>query len=326
MPAVKNHRPPATAKVPAAAPTPPAALAAPPPRGRPSWSGLLRLSLVGVPVKAYPAVSSTSTSHFHLLHALCGQRINYTKSCPQHGAVEGDAIVRGYEYAPDQYVLVEPEELHQLRPARDKALILEQFLPVQAIAPTFFAGRSLYLLPDGPAAQHPYGVLVDALQQAGQGALARVVLSNQRQLVLVRPCGRLLVLDVLHYPSQVRSVASWEVDLPPCAATDAERELAGQLIALASGPVDWARYRDTSAEELAALIEAKRTQQAPPDVSEEPVVLRLLDALKQSVAAAQNGTHTKNGKATHNGTAARNVTPTAVAAKPRKPRGKRATG
>jgi DNA end-binding protein Ku len=304
MPAVKNHRPPAPAKAPAA--TQPATLAAPPPRGRPSWSGLLRLSLVGVPIKAYAAVSSTSTSHFHLLHADCGQRIHYAKCCPQHGAVEGDAIVRGYEYAPDQYVVVEPEELHQLRPARDKALILEHFLPVQEIAPTFFAGRSLYLLPDGPAAQHPYGVLVDALQQAGQGALGRVVLSNQRQLVLVRPCSRLLVLDVLHYPSQVRSVASWEADLPPCAATDAERELAGQLIALASGPVDWARYRDTSVEQLAALIEAKRAQQPPVAAAEEPVVLRLLDALQQSVAAAAR--------------------PNAQSAEPkaRKPRGRRA--
>jgi hypothetical protein len=73
-------------------------------------------------------------------------------------------------------------------------------------------------------------------------------LSNQRQLVLVRASSRLLVLDVLHYASQVRNVASWEVDLPEGAATDSERQLAEQLIALASGPVDWGRYRDTSAK------------------------------------------------------------------------------
>ena len=132
--------------------------AAPPPRGRPSWSGLLRLSLVTVPVKAYPAVSTSSASHFHLLHAGCGQRIHYAKHCAQHGAVEAEAIVRGYEYAPDQYVVVEPQELEQLRPARDKALLLEQFLPVHAVPPTFYAGRSLYLVPDGPAALHPYSV------------------------------------------------------------------------------------------------------------------------------------------------------------------------
>ncbi len=309
MAAVKNHQPPPTSKavVPAPAVAPPAAWAAPPPRGRPSWSGLLRLSLVSVPVKAYAAVSSTAASHFHLLHAACSQRIAYAKHCPQHGPVEGDAIVRGYEYAADQYVVVEPQELDQLRPARDKALILEQFLPVQDVAPTFFAGRSLYLLPDGPAAQHPYSVLVDAFQQAGQGALGWVVLSCHRQLVLVRPSSRLLLLDVLHFPAQVRSAASWEADLPPSTATDQERDLARQLIALASGPVDWARYRDTSAEELAALIEMKRAQQPPPAVTEEPVVVRLLDALQQSVAAARRDTESAEPKA-------------------RKPRTRRATG
>jgi DNA end-binding protein Ku len=271
--------------------------AAPAPRGRPSWSGLLRLSLVSVPVKAYPAVTSSSPSHFHQLHVGCGQRITYAKHCPQHGPVESAAIERGYEYAPDQYVVVEPHELDQLRPARDKALVLERFLSVQEVSPTLFAGRSLYLLPDGPAAQHPYGVLVEALQHAGQAALARVVLSNQRQLVLVRPCSRLLVLDVLHYPSQVRSVASWEAELPASVATDAERELARQLLTMSSGPVDWGRYRDTSAEELAALIEAKRSRLAPPAAAAEPVVLRLLDALRQSVAAARQSTQSAVPKA-----------------------------
>jgi DNA end-binding protein Ku len=290
MPAVKNHRTPARAQAPrAVTPAPPVARGAPPARGRPSWSGLLRLSLVSVPVKAYPAVSSTTTSPFHLLHASCGQRIRYAKNCPQHGAVEGDAIVRGYEYARDQFVVIEAEELNRLRPIKDRALILEQFLPVQEVAPTFFAGRSLYLYPDGPAAQHPYSVLVEALHQAGQGALGRVVLSNQRQLVLVRASSRLLVLDVLHYPSQVRNVGSWEADLPKSAATDSERQLAEQLIALASGPVDWERYRDTSAEELAALVEAKRARLPAPSAAEGPTVLRLLDALKQSVAAVRQG-------------------------------------
>jgi hypothetical protein len=79
--------------------------------------------------------------------------------------------VRGYEYAPDHYVILEDEELEQFRPARDKALVLEQFVPMGDIDPSFYAGRSLYLLPDGMAAQHPYGVVAEAMQQAGQGAL-----------------------------------------------------------------------------------------------------------------------------------------------------------
>ena len=147
-----------------------------------------------------------------------------------------------------------------------------------------------------------------ALQQAGKGALGRVVLSTQRHLVLVRPAGRVLVLDVLHYPAQVRAASAWESDVPASAATPAELDLASQLIALSSAPVDWARYRDTSAEELAALIKAKIASRPVPAAAEEPVgVLHLLDALKQSVAAAGNG-------------AAPETT-----TKERKPRGRRAT-
>jgi DNA end-binding protein Ku len=311
MPAVKTSSHPLMAVVPATAATAvnghPAGCLAAAPRGRPSWSGLLRISLVAVPVRAYPAVSSTSASHFHFLHADCGQRITYHKHCPRHGTVSADAIVRGYEHASDQYVIVEPQELEKLRPARDKALVLEQCVSLQDVDPTFFAGRSLYLLPDGAAAQHPYGVLVEALQQAGKGALGCVVLSSQRQLVLVRPCGRLLVLEVLHYPAQVRAAAVWQADLAPSAATDAERELARQLIALASGPVDWARYRDTNAEELAVLVQAQIARQPPAALAEEPVLLPLLQALQQSVAAARDGS-------------------AAAAARSRKPRARRKTG
>jgi DNA end-binding protein Ku len=305
-----NHRPAPTATCTAAANGQPAGCLAAAPRGRPSWSGLLRLSLVAVPVQAYPAVRSTSASHFHFLHADCGQRIAYHKHCPRHGTVPADAIVRGYEYAPDQYVVVEPQELEQLRPARDQALVLEQFAPLQDVDPTFFAGRSLYLLPDGPAAQHPYGVLAEAMQQAGQGALGRVVLSSQRQLIWVRPAGRLLVLDVLHYPAQVRASATYAADVAPSAAAEAERQLARQLIVLASAPLDWGRYRDTSAEELAALVQAKVARQPPAAPADEPALLNLLEALQQSVAQVSR----------------QEAAPETGAAPSRKPRARRKTG
>src|SRR6516164_5323264 len=281
-------------------PAPPGNVFAAASRGRSSWSGLLRFSLVAVPVKAYPAVSSTSASpHFHLLHAGCGRRIGYQKRCPRHGPVEADAVVRGYEYAPGQHVVVEAEELDKLRPARDRALVLEQFVAVDQVDPVFFAGRTLYLLPDGAAAQHPYAVLVDAMQQSGRAALGRVVLSGSRQLVLVRPTGKLLAMDVLHYPAQVRPASDWESDLTSGTATSSEQELAAQLIALSSGPLDWSRYRDTSAEELAAVLQAKIAEQPAAVPAEEPVaVLQLLDALKQSVAAADrtDQTNRKPGK------------------------------
>ena len=106
MPALKNHQPPPTATATPPASAIPAAVpwAAPPPRGRPSWSGLLRLSLVSVPVKAYAAVSSTNASRFHLLHAGCGQRISYAKYCAQHGPVEADAVASSGPCAAPRFV------------------------------------------------------------------------------------------------------------------------------------------------------------------------------------------------------------------------------
>ena len=190
-------------------------------------------------------------------------------------------------------------------------MVLEQFLPVGDIDPTFYAGRSLYLLPDGVAAQHPYGVLAGAMQQAGQGALGQTVLSSQRQLVVVRPLGRLLVLDVLHYPAQVRSHAGYAAELACPAATEAERTLARQLLALVSAPLDWARYPDRRAEELAALIQAKIAQQPPAIPAEEPAVLNLFEALQQSVAQASQ---------------AEQGTPSSTASPSRKPRARRKSG
>jgi DNA end-binding protein Ku len=143
-------------------------------------------------------------------------------------------------------------------------------------------------VPDGLAAQHPYGVLAAALGQAGQGALGRVVLGGHRHLVLVRPAGQLLVLDLLHYPGQVRPAAPWEAQLRAGPATAQELALAGQLLQAASGPVDWAQYRDTTADELAALVQAKLANR--PVVTPDPDTgsgLPFLEALKQSVAAAR---------------------------------------
>src|SRR5262245_6382432 len=99
-----------------------------PPSSRACWSGLLRLSLVGIPVKAYAATVTTNESHFHQLHADCGERIRHLKQCPIHSPVDAGAIRKGYEYAPGQHLVLDEEQLDQLRPAKDRALSLEHFL------------------------------------------------------------------------------------------------------------------------------------------------------------------------------------------------------
>lgn len=277
-----TRSPPAAALLPASSPA-----AAPGPRGRASWSGLLRLSLVAVPVKAYPAVSTSDAVHFNQLHADCGQRISYQKCCAQHGPVEAEAIVRGYQYAPGQYVVIEPAELEPLRPAKEKALVLEQFVDASQVDPVLFSGRTLYLLPDGLAAQRPYLMLVEAMQERGRWGLGGVTMSGNRQLVLVRPAGRLLAMDVLHYPAQLRSRTVLEAELSERGGSEEELRLAGMLIDAASRTVDWQQYRDDTADKIRSLVEAKIEGRPLPAPAEEPFqVLQLLEALKQSVAAA----------------------------------------
>jgi len=101
------------------------------PYGRPSWSGLLQFSLVGIPLKAFPAVRTRDVPSAHLLHADCGERIRYAKQCPLHGTVDGAAIVRGYEYGPGRHV-------DALRPVQDRALRLECFLTPDQLNPLLF--------------------------------------------------------------------------------------------------------------------------------------------------------------------------------------------
>jgi len=148
-------------------------------RGRASWSGLLRLSLVTIPVKAYPAASTSQQIHFNQLHAGCGQRIRYQKHCPLHGQVQAGAIVSGYAYAPEQYVVIDPAELEPLRPAKERALSLERFVDPHDVDPALFSGRTLYLMPDGLGAQHAYAVLAQVLGQRRKWAIGRVVLGGQ---------------------------------------------------------------------------------------------------------------------------------------------------
>lgn len=263
------------------------------PRGRPSWSGILRLSLVAVPVKAYPATSSGDAIHFNQLHADCGQRIAYEKRCPLHGAVEACEIVKGYQYASGQYVILQAEELESLRSARDKALSLERFVDPGEIDPVVFSGRCLYLLPESGPAQRPYLLLAQVMRARNRWGLGRMVMSGHRHAVVLRPLGRLLAMDVLHEPSRVRSAAWLEAELQQVDANPEELQLAEMLIHSASGPLDWQQFRDDTPDKLAALVAAKVAGQQVISPIEEPVpVLSLLDALKQSVARTQSASAT----------------------------------
>ena len=171
------------------------------PASRASWLGQLRVGELYAPVKAYSALAAPPETPLRQLHSICGQRIEYRKCCPQHGAVPAEEIVKGYPYRPDTYVRLTSEELQALQPADDKTIHLQRFLAPAQLDLALFAGRALYLVPAHPAARLPFATLRQAIHQSGKWGLGLVVFSGKRQLALVRPDDAVLLLHTLYHPS-----------------------------------------------------------------------------------------------------------------------------
>ncbi|MHC4471400.1 MAG: non-homologous end joining protein Ku [Planctomycetota bacterium] len=257
---------------------------------RTSWKGFLRLSLVSVPVNAYTANATGSEIRLNQLHTECHSRIQYKKTCPAHGEVGNDEIVKGYEYAKDQYVVIDPDELAKLRVMSDKTINLEGFIASDAIDSIHHTGKTYYLTPDGVAGEKPYVLLMETMAARGLHALARMVISGREQLVLLRPYEDLLALTVLAHHDSVKSVAPFSDEIPDAEFSAEEKKLTETLVdASLITDLDFSSYVNEYVAKMKELIEAKVAGQelvtAPSQ--EEPKILNLMEALKQSVASAE---------------------------------------
>ena len=257
---------------------------------RSTWKGYLKLSLVSVPLKAYSASSGSSgpSISLNLLHDKCHSRIQYRKVCPIHGEVPKEEIVSGYEYAKGQYVVVDPDEVEKLRAESDKSITVDAFVPDDAIDPIYHSGTTYYLIPDGPIGQKPYALIQRAMAEEGRQAIGRTVLSGKERLVLLRPVERLLAMTMLQYEPQVKQPEAFEDELVETEGSKEELKLTKDLIAALSRPdLDLSQYRDEYTEKMTELIEAKvqgKEIVSPPSATEEPQIINLMDALKESVS------------------------------------------
>ena len=254
---------------------------------RTSWKGFLKLSLVSVPVKAYTANNTDEEIRLNQLHGECHGRVRYKKVCETHGELKSEDIVSGFEYAKDQYVVIDEDELSKVRAKSDKSVAIDGFVPPEKIDPIYMAGRTYFLLPDGPAGNRPYALLVRGMVDAKVVAIAQVVISGREQLVMLRPQDGMLVMNVLNYPKRVRSATPYRDELPEEKPSASELALANTLIGASTlAEFDFQSYRDTYVENLNKLIqlkvEGREIVQAPDP--EEPKILNLMEALKKSVA------------------------------------------
>ena len=255
------------------------------------WKGFLKLSLISVPVKAYSASASGTSIRLNQLHQGCHSPVKYQKVCPIHGELENDAVVSGYEYSKGQYVEIDPEELQKLRTRSEKAITIDGFLQPKDIDPLYYGPKTYYLVADGPVGEKPYRLLHEAMVEEGVYAVAQVVLSRKERLVLLRPYGRLLTMTTLYLTHEVKMPESFGGEVVvDRALSDGELDLAKRLIeAWTMEDFDLGRYKDAYREKLTELIEAKvegkEIFRVP--TPQEPEVLNLLEALKESVAKAQ---------------------------------------
>jgi DNA end-binding protein Ku len=251
-------------------------------------SGTISFGLVSVPVKLYAATKSQSVS-FNLLHGADKSRLRQQYTCATCGAVvERTAMVKGYEYAKDRYVVVTDDELKGLEERTEQSIEIEEFVPISDVDPVYF--DRAYLLGPDKGGQKAYRLLREAMARAGKGAVARFATRGRQQLVVLRESRGGLMMHALYYADEVRSFEEIDrgdgVDVKP-----GELDLAVQLIEqLASPHFDAGKYRDTYRQKVLELIERKVAGQEVIAAAPQPPraqIIDLMEALKASLAAKQ---------------------------------------
>lgn len=225
---------------------------------RSEWKGYLEINQLKVPVKAFSATKSQPEIILNQLHRNCGERIRQQRYCPKHGPIDSEEIISGYQITEECYLPLDTTELEQLRPESDKSISVECFIDQQQIDPVFHAGRTLYLVPDGPPGQRPFSVLREGMRVTGRHAFSRIVMSRRELLVLLRPMNRLIAMTVIEYPTQVRPPIDYESEVAHIAHAEQELALVGQLIEALTNPhFDLTQHRNRYQDQLSALIEQR---------------------------------------------------------------------
>ena len=256
---------------------------------RPVWSGAISFGLVNVPVKLMGAVSPKDV-RFNQLEAGTGARIKQKRVSAETGEeVPFDQIVKGYEISPDNYVVIEPQELEALDPKATRSIEIEDFVDLDQIDPLYFE-RPYYLVPDKGGAK-AYALLLEAMKESKKVGIARLVLRTKQYLAAIRPLGDALVLETLLYPDEVTLPDEVE-GLPrdDVEIQDRELKIARQLIESLSTEFEPENYRDEYRERVLELIEQKAEgkQIVTQPATEEPTkVVDLMAALEASLAQAK---------------------------------------
>ena len=251
---------------------------------RPTWKGYLKVSLVTIPVKVFPATESAATLAFNQLHADCQTRIQQKRWCPRcEREVPNTELVKGYEFEKGRYVVVTDEDVEKVRVESTRVIDLAQFTDEGEIDP-IYVDRAYYLAPDGPMAAESFAVMRDGM--VGKAGIGKVALYGREYLVAIRPKKKGLVMYTLHHDAEIRGIEQIEeLDSVPTKVKPEEMKLAKQVIASFDGELNLKEYKDEYREGLRRIIDAKIAGEeiVAPEVQEPPKVVDLMEALRRSL-------------------------------------------
>src|SRR4051812_42630547 len=253
------------------------------------WNGSISFGLVNIPIGLALATKSSDIA-FKTLHRECGSPIKQKRWCPVHERdVEADELVKGWEVAKGQFIVVEPEELESIALRRSQSIEILRFVALEQVDPVYF-DRTYYLAPaEAEAARRPYVLLLRAMQETGMAAIGKFVLWGKENLCLIRARDDVLALETLFYAEDVRTSEEIRGSVDATEVKPVELDLARQVIASLAGEFEPAEFENEYRRELRAMLDAKlagETITAPEPIAEAPVV-DLLEALKRSVAEAK---------------------------------------
>ena len=271
------------------------------------WTGHLRLSLVNIPVRLYPATTSERAIAFHQIHQPSGKRIRYQKVAPGVGPVENEEITKGYEYEKGKYVLIDQKEIDDLKLESKQTIELVRFVDEAAIDTRYFE-TPYYLMPDGDMADEAYVIVQKALKDTGKIGVGQFILRGRGNIVAIRPFGKGLMLEVLRHANEIRAAEPLFKEIDEVKVDKEALDLAKELIKRKTGKFEPEQFKDEYSEAVWELINAKLEDRAPEIVSELPgtaKVINIMDALKKSVqqgkGAASGKTAAKRGASARSG-------------------------
>src|SRR5215217_7131771 len=257
---------------------------------RPTWKGFLKISLVNIPIRVFPATDSAATISFNQLHAECQTRIQQKRWCPHcEREVPMSEIAKGYEFEKGHYVVVSEDDMSKVRPESTRVIDLVQFTDSAAIDPIYIE-RPYYLAPDGAMATEAFAVMREGMK--GKAGIGKLALYGREYLVAVQPREKGLVMYTMRHAREVRSMDNIdELENVPAKVKPEEIKLAKQVIGNFEAEFNLAEYRDEYQEELQRIIDAKIAGEDVVATAEEtpPKVVNLMDALRQSLDRVSTG-------------------------------------